>query len=274
MHYRRYTCRQRCVRSISPARLSWEAEVRGKIALVTGGGRGIGRAIVLELARQGADVVVNYLRNAEAAEATANDARALGVQAEALRGHIGDPEKVAALFAAIQARFGALDILINNAASGVIRPLLDLEARHWDWTQEINARGAWLCAKHAAPLMTGRGGRIVNISSLGGSRVLKNYAAVGVSKAALEALTRYLAVELAPSGIVVNAVAGGLVETEALRYFEDRESMLADAREQTPAGRMVTPEDLAGVVAFLCGPRAEMLRGQVLVVDGGYSLPT
>lgn len=241
---------------------------------MTGGGRGIGRAIGLRLARQGADLVVNYLRNADAAEETAAEARALGVRAEALRGHVGDPERVVAMFAAIRQRFGALDILVNNAASGVIRPALELEVRHWDWTLNINARGAFLCAQQAAPLMAGRGGRIVNISSLGSGRVLKEYVAVGVSKAALESLTRYLAVELAPQGIAVNAVAGGLVETDALRYFDHREAMLADARARTPAGRMVEPDDLAGVVAFLCTPDAAMIRGQVIVVDGGYSLPT
>jgi enoyl-[acyl-carrier protein] reductase III len=251
-----------------------ETNVQGKIALVTGGGRGIGRAIVLELARLGADVIVNYLRNADAAEQTAAEARTLGVRAAALRGHVGEPERVEALFAEVREQFGALDILVNNAASGVIRPVLELEPRHWDWTLDINARGAWLCARQAAPLMAGRDGRIVNISSLGAGRVLKNYAAVGISKAALEALTRYLAVELAPLGIAVNAVAGGLVETDALRYFEHREAMLADACERTPAGRMVEPADLAGVVAFLCGPQAAMIRGQVVVVDGGYSLPT
>lgn len=248
--------------------------MHGKIALVTGGGRGIGRAIVLELARRGADVVVNYLRNADAAEQTAAEARALGVRAETIRGHVGEPEKVAAMFASIRERFGALDILVNNAASGVIRSALDLEPRHWDWTLNINARGAWLCAREAVPLMEGRGGRIVNVSSLGSMRVLQEYVAVGVSKAALEALTRYLAVELAPRGIVVNAVAGGLVETDALRFFPHREEMLASARTRTPAGRMVQPEDLARVVAFLCSPDAEMIRGQVIVVDGGYSLPT
>jgi enoyl-[acyl-carrier protein] reductase III len=248
--------------------------MRGKIALITGGGRGIGRAIVLRLAALGADVIVNYLRNADAAEQTAAEARALGVRAEALRGHVGDPDRVSAMFEAVRERFGALDILVNNAASGVIRPVLELEPRHWDWTLNINARGAWLCAQQAAPLMAGRGGRIVNISSLGSGRVLKDYLLVGVSKAALESLTRYLAIELAPHGIVVNAVAGGLVETEALRYFEHRDAMLADARGRTPAGRMVEPDDLAGVVAFLCGPDAEMIRGQVIVVDGGYSLPT
>jgi enoyl-[acyl-carrier protein] reductase III len=248
--------------------------VRGKIALVTGGGRGIGRAITLRLARLGADVLVNYLRNAEAAEETVKEARALGVRADTLRGHVGDPDKIEAMFDRIREQFGGLDILVNNAASGVIKPALELEPRHWDWTLNINARGAWLCARHAVPLMAGRAGRIVNISSLGSVRVLRDYTAVGISKAALEALTRYLAVELAPSGIVVNAVAGGLVETDALRYFEHRGQMLAKARERTPAGRIVEPEDIAEVVAFLCQPAAEMIRGQVIVVDGGYSLLT
>jgi enoyl-[acyl-carrier protein] reductase III len=248
--------------------------LQGKIALVTGGGRGIGRAIALTLAREGADVIVNYLRNVEAAEQTAAEARALGVRAEPLRGHVGAPAKVNAMFEAVRERFGALDILVNNAASGVIRPALELEPRHWDWTLNINARGAWLCARQAVPLMAGRGGRIVNISSLGSGRVLKEYVAVGVSKAALESLTRYLAVELAPLGIAVNAVAGGLVETDALWHFEHREEMLAEARNRTPAGRMVEPDDIAAVVGFLCSPAAEMIRGQVIVVDGGYSLPT
>ena len=251
-----------------------EAPLRGKLALVTGGGRGIGRAISLRLARLGADVAVNYLRNADAAEQTVEAARALGVRSEPIRGHVGDPDRVHAMFGVVREQFGALDILVNNAASGVIRPALELEPRHWDWTLNINARGAWLCAQQAAALMAGRAGRIVNISSLGSGRVLRDYVAVGVSKAALEALTRYLAVEFAPLGIAVNAVAGGLVETDALRYFAEREAMLNDARARTPAGRMVEPEDLAGVVGFLCTPEADMIRGQVIVVDGGYSLPT
>jgi len=248
-------------------------ELEGRLALVTGGGRGIGRATVLELARRGADVIVNYLRNQEAAEETAEAARALGARAETVRAHVGDPEKVERLFQQIEQRHGRLDILVNNAASGVIRPALDLEVRHWDWTMSINARAAWLAARRAEPLMRGRGGRIVNVSSLGSQRVFRDYFLVGVSKAALESVTRYLAVELAPSGIAVNAVSGGLVETDALRYFEHREAMLADARAKTPAGRMLVPEDLARVIAFLCSPGAEMIRGQVIVVDGGYSLP-
>jgi enoyl-[acyl-carrier protein] reductase III len=248
-------------------------ELAGKLALVTGGGRGIGRAVALEVAERGADVLVNYFRNQDAANETAAAVRALGRQAEALRGHVGDPERIGRMFDEIKERHGRLDILVNNAASGVIRPLMDLEPRHWDWTLDINARGAWLCAKLAAPLMDGRGGRIVQISSLGAGRVLPEYVAVGVSKAALESLTRYLAVELAPMGIAVNAVSGGLVETDALKHFPRREEMLGDARRRTPAGRMVEPADIAHAVAFLCGKGADMIRGHVLVVDGGYSIP-
>lgn len=238
---------------------------------MTGGGRGIGRAICLELARRGADVAINYLRNQDSAERTADEVRALGVQAEAIRGHVGNPERIKKMFVEISERWGRLDILVNNAASGVIRSTLELEPRHWDWTLEINTRGAWLCAQHAVALMD-RGGVIVNLSSLGSQRVLPEYGAVGISKAALEALTRYLAVELAPRGIVVNAVAGGLVETDALRYFPNRGSMLEQARTRTPIGRMLEPEDLARVVAFLCSPDAATICGQTIIVDGGFSL--
>ncbi len=243
-----------------------------KLALVTGGGRGIGRAIVLELARRGADVLVNYLRNADAAEQTAEEARALGVRARAIRGHVGDEDKLQRLFEQVRDDFGYLDILVNNAASGVNRPAMDVTTHHWEWTLNINARGPWLASKYAAELMKGRGGRIVNLSSLGGVRVLPDYFSVGVSKAALEAVTRYLALELAPRGINVNAVSGGLVETDALKSFDWGESALGDVLSRMPEGRMVTPEDIAKVVAFLCTDAASMIRGQVIVVDGGLSL--
>ena len=241
-----------------------------KTALVTGGSRGIGKAIALELARQGADVAFNYLRNHQAARKTEEELLALGVQVCRVRANIESAESVRALFAQVKERFGRLDILVNNAASGVQRSALELEEKHWDWTLDVNARGPWLCVKEAVPLMAD-GGAIINITSLGSQRVLPYYTAVGVSKAALEALTRYLAVELAPKGIVVNAVAGGLVETEALQSFPNREEMLAAGR-RNPVGKMVTPEDIARVVAFLCTPAASMIRGQVIVVDGGATL--
>lgn len=248
-----------------------ERALAGKVALVTGGSRGIGRAVALRLAREGVHVAFNYLRRHEAARRTEEDLRALGVEALRVRAHLGEPEGVRTLVEAVRERFGRLDILVNNAASGVARPALDLEERHWEWTMAVNARAPWLLVKHAVDLMP-PGARVVNISSLGSGRVLRNYFAVGVSKAALEALTRYLAVELAERGIAVNAVAGGLVETEALQAFPNREEMRALARTRTPAGRPVTPEDIAEAVLFLCGPGSEMVRGQVLVVDGGMSL--
>ena len=250
-----------------------ERDLSAKLALVTGGGRGIGRAIVLELASRGADVLINYVRHPEHAEDTAAAARALGVQAHTLRGNLADEQRIEALFASLHERFGYLDILINNSATGVNRPAIDLTAKHWDWTLNVNARGAWLCAKAAAPLMRARGGgAIVSVSSLGASRVMPDYFLVGVSKAALEAVTRYLAVELAPLGIVVNAVSGGLVETDALKSFAWGPDVITQNRARTPAGRMVEPADLARVVAFLCTPAAAMIRGQTLIVDGGFSL--
>lgn len=243
---------------------------RGKVALVTGGSRGIGRAIALELARRGADVAFNYLRNHQAAAETQRDIEALGVRCLRVRAHLGDSARIRELFAQVEQAFGRLDILVNNAASGVQRAAADLEEKHWDWTMNINARAPWLCAMEAARLMRD-GGSIVNITSLGSQRVLPYYFSVGTSKAALEAITRYLAVELAPKGIVVNAVSGGYVETGALEHFPNRQEMLAEGA-RNPAGRMLTPEDIAAVVAFLCSDDARMVRGQVIVVDGGLSL--
>ena len=245
--------------------------LEGRLALVTGGGRGIGRAIALKLASQGSDIIVNFFRHRESAEQTAKDIQALGVKAEAIRANVGEPAKIDEIFDMIGTKFGRLDILINNAASGVGRPAMDVDVKAWDWTMDINARACLLCAQRAAKLMEGRGGKIVSISSLGSPFVLPNYTIVGVSKAALEALTRYLAIELAPQDICVNAVAASAVETEALKFYF-KEGLVKDNRQVTPVGRMVLPEDVANVVAFLCSEEAFMIRGQTVVVDGGTSV--
>lgn len=247
-----------------------------RIALVTGSGRGIGRAIALRLARDGADVVINYFRNPGPAEQTARDVETLGRRALLVKAHVGDLDDLNRLFDETQRAFGGLDILVHNAASGYNRPVLEQKPKGWDWTMNINARALLFAAQRAAALMEARGGgHIVSITSPGSQRVLPEYVVVGASKAALEALTRYLAVELAPKNIVVNAVSPGVVETDALRHFDamSEEGVIERARRATPAGRLVTPEDVAGVVAFLCSPEAAMIRGQVIVVDGGYTLP-
>jgi len=232
---------------------------------VSGGSRGIGRAIALRFARDGAKrVAIGYLRNDAAAEVTAEELRALGADPVLVRGNVTS-ERVLKEVAAL----GSLDVLVHNAATGVIRPALETEDKHWDWTLNANARALLSLARVAAPQMR-PGSSIVAISSLGAQRVLENYVLVGTSKAALESLVRYLAVELAPRGIRVNAVSGGVVETGALDHFPNREAMLA-AGAANPVGRLVTTEDVAGVVAFLCSPDAEMIRGQTIVVDGGYS---
>jgi enoyl-[acyl-carrier protein] reductase III len=239
----------------------------GASIFVTGGSRGIGKAIAIRFAELGAArVAIGYLRNDSAAEAAADELRAAGAEPLLVRGNVSS-ERVVREVAAL----GPLDALVHNAATGVIRPALEVEKKHWDWTLDANAHALLALAQAAAPQMQ-PGASIVGISSLGAVRVLDNYVLVGTSKAALESLVRYLAVELAPRGIRVNAVSAGVVETAALEHFPNKETMLREGRERTPAGRLVEPRDVAGAVAWLCSPEAEMVRGHTLVLDGGYSL--
>ncbi|NTV36041.1 MAG: enoyl-[acyl-carrier-protein] reductase FabL [Anaerolineaceae bacterium] len=256
--------------------MSPDSPLTGKIALVTGSSRGIGSAIAVHLAQLGADIIVHYVRNVKPAEETAARIQSLGRKAFIIRANLSKVEEVQRLFAGIETEFGGLDIFINNAASGFNRPGMEQKETGWDYTMNTNARALLFAAQQAVPLMEKRGGgKIISITSPGAYRVMPDYIAVGASKAAQDALTRYLAVELAPRNICVNAIAPGLVLTDALQHF----GVMADpdviprAIQNTPAGRLVTPQDVAGVVAFLCSPAAEMIRGQVIVLDGGYTLP-
>jgi enoyl-[acyl-carrier protein] reductase III len=241
---------------------------QGRSVFVTGGSRGIGREIALRFADEGASrVAIGYLRNDRAAEETAAELKKRGTEPILVRGNISSTRVAREV-----GELGPLDVIVHNAATGVIRPALETEDKHWDWTLGANARALLSITRAAAPSMP-EGSAIVAVSSLGAQRVLENYILVGTSKAALEAVVRYLGVELAPRGIRVNAVSGGLVETDALEHFPNREAMLKAGRERTPAGRMVEPADIADAVLFLASPQAAMVVGQTLIVDGGYSLP-
>lgn len=245
-------------------------DLEGKVALVTGGSRGIGKAVSLNLARRGSNIVVAYLRNRSAAEETVSLLEGEGVKAVAVRANVGDEVKLDELFDSVGEMFGHLDIFISNAATGVIKPVAELDERAWRWTMDANARALLLGARRAASLMTD-GGSMIAMSSAGSTRVLPGYAVVGASKAAIEALVRYLGVELAPR-IRVNAVSPGVVDTDALMHFPMRDEMLSGAKNKTPSGRLATPEDVAGVVDFLTSDAAEMITGQTITIDGGAGL--
>jgi enoyl-[acyl-carrier protein] reductase III len=245
----------------------------GRVALVTGSSRGIGREIALRLAREGADVVVNFRkRDAEARETVAaiekHGSRAVLVQA-----NMADPADIERLFATIRAEFGALDFLVCNAASGMQGTLLEATVKAWDLAMNVNARSYLLCAQAAFPLLSARGGgRIIAVTArIATERAFPFYGTVAASKAAINTITAYLAVELAPYGISVNAISPGLVNTEALAYFRRGSEFLERARTLTPTCRATTVGDVADVAAFLCSDAARQVNGQVLEVDGGYT---
>lgn len=243
----------------------------GRTALVTGAARGIGRAIARKLAHAGCDVIVNYYNSSDEAEALCAEFRGLGRRAVALKASVGLPDSVDEMFAEIPKHFSRLDIVVSNAASGVLKPAMDMTLKHWRWCMETNALALNLLAQRAVPMMPA-GGRILAMSSLGSLRALPNYGFIGASKAALEALVRSLAQELGPRGIRVNAVSAGVVDTDALAYFPNRDELLESYRARAPAGPVLTPQDVAGAVYLLCLPEANMINGHTLFVDGGFAI--
>ena len=247
------------------------APLAGKIALVTGAARGIGRAIALKLAAAGCDVAANYYNSHDEAEGLCAEIRALGRRAVAIKASVAMPDSVDELFVELQRHFDRLDIVVSNAASGVLRPATEMALKHWRWCMDTNALALNFLAQRAVPLMP-QGGRIVAISSLGAVRAMPGYGFIGASKAALESLVRTLAQELGPRGIRVNAVSAGVVDTDALQYFPNREDLLASFAQRTPAGPTLTPEDVAGAVYLLCLPEAGMVNGHTLFVDGGFAI--
>ncbi len=245
--------------------------LQGKVALITGGSRGIGRAIALRLAENGVDIVVNYVRHRKDAEATVAAIEEKGVRCLAVKANVAKDDDVDRMFTEISATYPQLDILVSNAASGVLKPVMELTTRHWDWAMDINARALLSLSQHAVRMMD-HGGRIMAVSSLGAVRAVPNYTVVGSSKAALESLVRHLAVEFGPRHITVNTISAGVVDTDALKKFPNRDEIIGESLRRTPLGRLTTPEDVADLALFLCSDLSSMISGQTLVVDGGYAI--
>ena len=243
----------------------------GKIAFVTGATRGIGRAIALKLARAGCDVAFVYHNSHDEAESLSRDIRGLGRQALAIQADVSDPGSIAEAFAVFRQQFDHVDFVVSNAAIGVLKPALELTLKHWRRCLETNALALNFLAQQAVPLMPA-GGSIIGISSLGASRAIPHYAFIGASKAALESLARSLAQELGSRRIRVNVVNAGLVDTDALKFFPNREQLLAEYARRTPLGPTLTTEQVADAVYLLCLPESAMITGHTLVVDGGYCI--
>ncbi len=211
--------------------------------------------------------------NHEAARATVQELEALGVSASSIVVDVGNEKLNREMFQKVADQFGRLDVFVANAARATFRPVAELNARNWRRVMELNSEAFLFGAQEAAKLMKqSGGGRIVGISSLGATRYIPEYAALGAAKATMECLARYLAVELAPHGINVNVVSGGFINTETMQRIPHYKELTQHLVARTPAGRLGKEEDLAGVVAFLCSPDANWIRGQTLIADGGFSL--
>lgn len=246
-------------------------DMKGKVAFVTGGTRGIGLAVAERLAKRGADVVISYFRSRQSANEAVEKIKSYGVECYAHRANMGNHDQIPAIFDGIKSKFGKLDILISNAALGLYTSMLEIDDKAWDLSMHTNARAFLNCVQLASPIMPDHS-RIVTLSSLGSIRYIPGYAAIGVSKAAIENMVKYMAIELAQRHITVNCVSGGFIDTSALKVFPNYEQMKKEVSDRTPFKRIGTPDEVADVVVFMASPQASWITGQTVIVDGGYSL--
>lgn len=246
-------------------------DLKGKVAFVTGGTRGIGLAVAERLAKRGADVVISYFRSRQSANEAVEKIKSYGVECYAHRANMGNHDQIPAIFDGIKSKFGKLDILISNAALGLYTSMLEIDDKAWDLSMHTNARAFLNCVQLASPIMPDHS-RIVTLSSLGSIRYIPGYAAIGVSKAAIENMVKYMAIELAQRHITVNCVSGGFIDTSALKVFPNYEQMKKEVSDRTPFKRIGTPDEVADVVVFMASPQASWITGQTVIVDGGYSL--
>jgi len=251
-----------------------------KVALITGGTRGIGLAVAKILAENGCNLALVYRRDKKSASAAETQLAETGAKVITIRSNIADPEVIPSITEKIDKEFGRLDYFVSNAVFGVLKPAAEFDAKRFDACMDTNAKAYMLLAGECAKLMAPDGGavpspgqkRIVALTSLGSHKVIPGYAGIGAGKAAIEAITRYLAFELAQRGIGVNAVSGGLVDTDSMKAFEGEKKWLDAQIANTPMGRIGSADDIAKVVVWLLSDQSAWITGQVIVADGGLSL--
>ena len=242
-----------------------------KSVLITGGSRGIGKASALKLADNGCDVAIGYFNSSDEADLIVEEIKAMGRKSFAVQVNVSDRKSIAEMVGIYKHHFDKLDIFVSNAASGVLKPSMEMNVKHWRWCMETNALALNEITRQMQSIMP-NGSRIVAMSSLGASRAIPNYGFIGASKAALEAIVRQLSLELAPQEISVNTISAGVVDTDALKHFPNREHLLEDYRKHSLSADDLNQQDVADVLYLLCLPEAKMIKGQTIYVDAGYSI--
>lgn len=245
--------------------------LENKKVLITGGSRGIGKASALKLASHGCDVAIGYFNSSDEADEVVEQIKDMGRQSFAVQVNVSDRKSIAEMVAAYQQHFDKVDIFVSNAASGVLKPNMEMNVKHWRWCMETNALALNEITRKIKPMMSD-GGRIVALSSLGAIRAIPNYGFIGASKAALESLVRSLSLELAEDGISVNTISAGVIDTDALKHFPNRDHLLEDYRKHALSKDDLNEQDVADVLYLLCLPEAKMIKGQTIFVDAGYSI--
>ncbi|WP_406020567.1 SDR family oxidoreductase [Nocardioides sp. NBC_00850] len=249
--------------------------MQNKTVIITGGSRGMGQRLALKLAAEGANIVINYRRDDEAAQQTVKDVEAAGGAALAVRADVSDTEAVAAMVEQVVERFGSIDVVVANAAASAFKPLMQIHGHHIDKTMGITVQGFLDLVRLSLPHMPA-GGRVLAVSGWDSFRALPGHGLLGAAKAAMEAIVKYLAIELAGQGVTAVGVCPGPIDTDSFRYYagEAWEDYAKQWLAQTPSGAYPTPDEVADVMAFLCEPRSSAINGQTIVVDGGLSLAT